>query len=92
MKDTIEQLRRSGGERIAAADDTDQLEAVRVALLGRKGELTGLLRALKEVDAAERPAAGADLNRLKNELSGLLDARQAELAGSVVSGAANCSA
>ncbi len=88
MKDTIDQLRRTGGERIAAAADTDQLEAVRVALIGRKGELTGLLRALKDVDAEARPTAGAALNRLKNELSGLLDARQSELAGTATAGEA----
>jgi phenylalanyl-tRNA synthetase alpha chain len=79
MKVTIERLRSEGAKRIAAAATEAEVESVRVALLGRKGELTGLLRNLKDVSAEERPAMGAELNRLKNELNGLLTARQAEL-------------
>ncbi|RKZ13112.1 phenylalanine--tRNA ligase subunit alpha [bacterium] len=77
MKDTIERLLKTGGERIDAASDAAQLEAVRVALLGRKGELTGLLRALKDVDPGERPHWGAELNRLKASLTDRLEERQA---------------
>ncbi len=77
MKDTIEGLRSSGLARIDAAPDAAALDEVRVVLLGRKGELTGLLRGLKDVDASERPAAGAALNRLKNELDTRLTERQA---------------
>ena len=51
---TVDVLRRS------ASDMTDaEIEAVRVALLGRKGEITSLLRGLKDADPAERPALGA---------------------------------
>ncbi len=81
MKETIDRLRSDGGERIAAADTPAGIEALRVALLGRKGEVTLLLRGLKDVPADERPAMGAALNRLKVELGELLDARQQELAG-----------
>ncbi len=81
MKETIERLRSDGAARIAAAADPAALEAVRVALLGRKGEITALLRGLKDVPDAERPAAGAELNLLKAEFGDLLDARAAELAG-----------
>jgi phenylalanyl-tRNA synthetase alpha chain len=80
MKDTIDRLRAEGADRIAAASGSDELEAVRVALLGRKGEVTGLLRGLKDVPDADRPALGAALNRLKVELGELLEARQGELA------------
>ena len=82
MKDTIDRLRAEGAERIAAATDNDELEVVRVALLGRKGEVTGLLRGLKDVPEGERPAMGAELNKLKIALGELLDGRQRELAGS----------
>ena len=80
MKDTIERLLKTGGERIAAASDTGELEAVRVALLGRKGELTSLLRALKDVDEQERPRWGAELNRLKGALTAQLEERLAVMA------------
>lgn len=80
MKETIERLREEGSGRIAAAGTPAQIEDARVALLGRKGEITALLRGLKDVDAAERPALGAELNRLKVELTEKLEQRAADLA------------
>jgi len=80
MKETIERLRATGLARIETASDVAALEEVRVALLGRKGEVTGLLRGLKDLDPTARPAAGADLNRLKLELEKSLAARTADLA------------
>ncbi len=81
MKETIDKLRSEGSGRIAAATSVAELEDVRVALLGRKGEVTGLLRNLKDVEPAQRPAMGAELNKLKVELTEKLDARQQELQG-----------
>ncbi|MFO7609208.1 MAG: phenylalanine--tRNA ligase subunit alpha [Candidatus Krumholzibacteriia bacterium] len=81
MKQTIDRLRAEGAARIAAAGDPAALEAVRVALLGRKGEITALLRGLKDVPEAERPAAGAELNRLKADFDSLLEERAAALDG-----------
>jgi phenylalanyl-tRNA synthetase alpha chain len=81
MMETIDKLRSEGSGRIASASSVAELEEVRVALLGRKGEVTGLLRNLKDVDPVERPRMGAELNKLKVELGELLDARQAELQG-----------
>jgi phenylalanyl-tRNA synthetase alpha chain len=64
---------------VRAAPDRAALEALRVRLLGRKGELTRVLRALKERPPAERAHVGAVANRLKQELEASLAARQAEL-------------
>ena len=81
MKETIDQLRSDGIERIKAAGSQSEIENVRVALLGRKGEITSLLRGLKDVESGERPALGAELNRLKQDLGELLDLRQKEIGG-----------
>lgn len=80
MKETIDRLRIDGAERIASAANTAELEALRTSLLGRKGEITSLLRGLKGVPQDERPLMGAQLNQLKVELGSLLDARLGELA------------
>ncbi len=82
MKEVIDRLREKGRRLIGEAGSTSELEALRVALLGRKGEVTVLLRGLKDVDPAQRPAVGAELNRLKVELDGLLAARGEELGSS----------
>jgi len=79
MLETIARLRAEGLDRIEAAETEAQLEAVRVALLGRKGELTGLLRGLKDVDPELRPQVGAELNRVKIELGERLDEKGAAL-------------
>jgi len=81
MKETIDRLRIDGGERIGAADSVAAVESLRVALLGRKGEVTRLLRGLKDVPPDERPAMGAALNRLKVDLTGLLAEREQALVG-----------
>jgi phenylalanyl-tRNA synthetase alpha chain len=81
MKDTIDRLRSEGSQRISAAGTPAEVEAVRVALLGRKGEVTGLLRNLKDVSVEDRPRMGAELNKLKVLLNDLLEARQEELSG-----------
>ncbi len=81
MKETIDRLRLDGTGRISSVKTEAELEALRTALLGRKGEVTGLLRGLKDVEQADRPKMGAELNRLKVELGALLDTRQLELGG-----------
>ncbi len=79
MKDVINGLRNRGRELVAAAASSAELNALRVSLLGRKGEITLLLRGLKDVDPGQRPAMGAELNRLKQELNELIDQRLREL-------------
>ena len=80
MKETIAQLRKDGAGRIAAVDSTEDLDKIRVALLGRKGELTLLLRGLKDAAPEERPALGAELNKVKEELNSLMLEKSASLA------------
>jgi phenylalanyl-tRNA synthetase alpha chain len=79
MQDAIDALRQRGLVRIEEAASAADLEAVRVELLGRKGEVTGLLRGLKDVAADDRPAVGAALNRLKQDLTSALEARDRSL-------------
>lgn len=64
---------------IEAAGDERALDAVRVQYLGKKGELTALLKQLGQLDSAERPAAGARINVAKEQVQGVLAARQAAL-------------
>ena len=73
-------LEEEGRSAIAAAATPDDLEAARIRLLGRKeGRLTAIMRGLGKLDPADRPAAGARANRVKDALNELLDARQSEL-------------
>ena len=65
---------------VGAASDPDRLEQVRVEYLGRKdGRISGILRRLGEIDPQERPAVGAEANRVKARLQEELEAREAAL-------------
>ncbi len=64
---------------VDAAGSTDALEALRVQYLGRKGQITGLLRGLKDVPAEERPAVGEQVNQLQQALAERIDAKLAAL-------------
>jgi phenylalanyl-tRNA synthetase alpha chain len=81
MQEMTDRLRSEALAAIYAADDDAALEAVRVAVLGRKGSLTGLLRGLKDLEGDARRDAGAALNALKDELTAALDARTTDLGG-----------
>lgn len=64
---------------IDAASDLAALDAARVAYLGKKGELTARLKALGQLPAAERAAAGQEINRAKQVVQERLNARRAQL-------------
>jgi phenylalanyl-tRNA synthetase alpha chain len=64
---------------IAGASDEAALEDVRVSALGKKGEISLKMRDLGQMDPAQRQAAGAQLNALKDEIDAGLRARKAAL-------------
>ena len=76
--DTQEILDRATAA-VEAAVDLRGLDEVRVAYLGKKGELTGLLKSLGKLDAEDRPEAGARINQAKNVLQEAIEARKTTL-------------
>jgi len=77
--DGITELRAKYLAEVGAAGDPDALESVRLAALGKKGEIALKLRELGRMDAEERKKAGPALNQLKNEIDAALRARKAAL-------------
>jgi phenylalanyl-tRNA synthetase alpha chain len=75
----VETLKRDVAAALAQAPDLAALDAVRVAALGKKGSLTGLMAGLRDLDPEARKAFGAALNVAKDEITALLDARKGEL-------------
>jgi phenylalanyl-tRNA synthetase alpha chain len=82
MNEKLKQIESEAKARIAGCSSLDGLEELRVLYLGRKGQVTELLKSVSGLPAAERPAFGAAVNQLKNGLSGLLDDRKQELEAS----------
>jgi phenylalanyl-tRNA synthetase alpha chain len=82
----LRDLEREGLDAVRAGGDAAALEALRIEYLGRKGRLTGILRRLGELTAEERPAVGAEANRVKEALNALLEEREAGFAGAAEEG------
>lgn len=68
MREALEQIRSNALAALAAARDETAIEALRLRYLGRKGELTLAMRGLRDVSAEERPAIGALVNQIKDEI------------------------
>ncbi|MDA8000873.1 MAG: phenylalanine--tRNA ligase subunit alpha [Alphaproteobacteria bacterium] len=75
-----EELAARAGAKIAAATNTAELETLRVAVLGKNGEITQRLRAVRDAPPEERRELGLKLNRAKNEIENALNARRDTLA------------
>lgn len=69
----------SAGAEIAESRSVEQLEAIRVRLLGKKGEITALLKSLGSMDPDARRAAGAKINEAKDRLIAAIEDRRATL-------------
>ena len=72
MKEQIAQIRAHVTEEMRALDGTQALESLRVKVLGKKGELTALLRGMGQLSPEERPQAGQLINQAREEFTALL--------------------
>ncbi|EAR60289.1 phenylalanine--tRNA ligase subunit alpha [Neptuniibacter caesariensis] len=77
--ENIQSLLSAGAEAVAKATSTQELDEVRVQYLGKKGELTALLKGLGKLTPEERPQAGAKINEAKQALQEKINARKTEL-------------
>ena len=75
MKELMQRLREASIQAVLAAGDVDDLEQLRVKYLGKKGELTGILRQMGRLSAEERPAMGQLANQLRGDIETAIEAR-----------------
>ncbi|CAN5468684.1 phenylalanine--tRNA ligase subunit alpha [soil metagenome] len=75
----LQEIRGEGEAAIASAGTAAELEELRVRLLGRKSELTGMLRSIGELPPEQRGPVGKGANEVKNALESRLEARTADL-------------
>jgi phenylalanyl-tRNA synthetase alpha chain len=72
----LEQLLNQALQQFAAVEQATELEQVKARYLGKDGSLTGLLKGLGKLSAEERPAAGARINTVKQQIEAALNARR----------------
>lgn len=83
----LDGIKQAFEEALSACADEKQLEEVRVKFLGRKGELTGILRSLSDLSVEEKKEVGKQANILKNEFTQKVQRRQDALEDSPAEGA-----
>ncbi len=75
----LSDLIQSAGSEIDSAGDLSALDAVRVTYLGKKGALTVRAKELSQLPAEERPAAGQEINRAKQDVQQRINTRREAL-------------
>jgi phenylalanyl-tRNA synthetase alpha chain len=73
MKEELEEIRRQAMAELGAAAGAKQIEDVRVRMLGRSGELTAIMRGLRDVAPENRPAMGQLANEIKREIEARIE-------------------
>ena len=78
MKEQVEKIRQSALEEIKNANDEKVLNDARVKYLGKKGELTLILRGMGGLSPEERPVIGSLVNEVRDEIENLIEEREKE--------------
>jgi phenylalanyl-tRNA synthetase alpha chain len=82
--ENLDQLVQSANQAVADAITIAELDQVRVDFLGKKGQITALLKSLGKLDPSERPAAGAKINEAKEAVLENLNAKKDSLESSAL--------
>lgn len=84
MKQALETIRTNAEELLKKADSEAALEELRVRFLGKKGELTAILKQMGSLSNEERPVMGALANEIRTALDTEIRARSKELADALM--------
>jgi phenylalanyl-tRNA synthetase alpha chain len=85
LKDRLEALKVEAIEKINQSHDLKDLQAVKVAYLGKKGPITEVLKGMGKLSAEERPVIGAYANEVRDSIQLELDKKQTELENAAIS-------
>lgn len=76
MKEKLQSIKEKALAQIRAAEHLEGLNDVRVAILGKKGELTSVLKSMKEVAPEDRPKVGQMVNEARAEIEKVLEEKK----------------
>lgn len=79
MKQQLEEIKKSAEAALSSASSLEELDAVRVKYLGKKGELTAVLKQMSGLSPEERPIIGQLANEIREQIQAEIDKKVAEL-------------
>ncbi|SES79883.1 phenylalanine--tRNA ligase subunit alpha [[Clostridium] polysaccharolyticum] len=80
MKEKLEKIMNDAVEKINISAKLEELNDIRVAFLGKKGELTSILKSMKDVAPEDRPKVGQLVNEARAKIEGVLEEKKTALA------------
>ncbi|MDR0984275.1 MAG: phenylalanine--tRNA ligase subunit alpha [Ruminococcus sp.] len=78
MKNQLENIKNSAIESVKSADNVKFLEEVRIKYLGKKGEITAILKQMGKLTAEERPVMGALVNSVRSEIEDAIEEKNSQ--------------
>ena len=79
MKEKLSQIRLTAKEYIEKCENLAEIEDIRIKFLGKKGELTSVLRGMGALSAEERPVVGALANEVRADIEAAIDNKKSAL-------------
>ncbi len=79
MKEQLQNIKEQALAAVSACTDVKDLDGLRVKYLGKKGELTAILKSMGKLSAEERPVIGQLANEVRQSLEGFISDKQAQL-------------
>ncbi len=83
MKEQLERIRQEALKQINESDNADRLNEIRVSFLGKKGELTSILKSMKDVAPEDRPKVGQMVNETRTEIEKVLDEHKSKMEAAI---------
>ena len=84
MREELKKIKEAAVEALANADTMEYLNEQKVRFLGKKGELTTILKGMGKLSDEERPIMGQLANEVRDEINQLVDSKMAELKAAVL--------
>ncbi len=79
MRDRLAKIKEDALRQINNSDALEKLNEVRVNFLGKKGELTAVLKSMKDISPEERPKVGQMVNEVRGEIERILDQAKTQM-------------
>ncbi|MBR5931271.1 MAG: phenylalanine--tRNA ligase subunit alpha [Lachnospiraceae bacterium] len=84
MKEKLAKIRQEAIEKIKNVSSMESLNELKVAYLGKKGQMTEVLKGMKDVDASERPLIGQMVNDTRNEIENCFEEMRSSLESAIL--------
>ena len=79
IQEDLERIRQEAKKKLEEVTTPEEINDLRVALLGKKGQITAILKGMKDVSKEDRPKVGQMVNEMRTEIETALTGRQEEI-------------